>query len=544
MCCKRFMRHLAITFVILAFAAPAVLAQKDQNSQDDPQSRQRNVKSEVKRVYKDWPNTDVGLIITDIERKAYNKLQTDEEREQFIEQFWARRNPDPDSDTNSYREEYYERIAYANEHYASGVPGWKTDRGRIYIKYGKPDEIESHPAGGQYERPYYEGGGSTSTYPFETWFYRNIPGVSSGVEIEFVDPSGSGEYHIARNPDEKDAMLYVPGAGRTLSEQLGGSTKADRIAGIGSPGMTNYRREQDSPFSRQALLIGLDRPPQVRFRDLETILARIGGPVVEDNPLNFNLEVHFFRQSDMRVIAAFTVQTENNQLSFTDSGGVQTARINIYGRITALSNKRLGVFEDTVTTTATPAELVSAKDRTSAYQREVVLPPGRYKVDVLVRDVTSGATGIVHKGFELPEFPSNKLSTSSLVLASRLQDVSKEPAVGSFVIGQTKVIPNLAGIYHRGEPLGIYLQIYNAGIDQTTLRPSVEVEYVLMKDGKELGKQAEDWRGMGDSGQRLTLARLIATSSLSPGQYDIAIRIHDRVSGQTLAPSARFTIVR
>jgi hypothetical protein len=64
--------------------------------------------------------------------------------------------------------------------------------------------------GGQYDRPSYEGGGSTSTYPFETWFYRYIAGVGSGVEIEFVDPTGSGEYRIARNPDEKDAMLNIP----------------------------------------------------------------------------------------------------------------------------------------------------------------------------------------------------------------------------------------------------------------------------------------------------------------------------------------------
>src|ERR1041384_4010576 len=249
------LRALPLMLLALALVAPATLAQKkkqkDQDQQtdnQDVQSRPRNSKPEGKKVYKDWVNNDVRYIITDKEREIFNKLQTDEEREQFIEEFWRRRDPDPDTEENEFKEQYYERIAYANEHYASGIPGWKTDRGRIYIMYGKPDEIESHPAGGPYERETYEGGGETSTYPFERWFYRYIEGVVSGIEIEFVDPTGSGEYRIAMSPEEKDALRYVPGAGLTLREQLGLDSKADRVAYNG-PGAYNYQRQQDSPFA-------------------------------------------------------------------------------------------------------------------------------------------------------------------------------------------------------------------------------------------------------------------------------------------------------
>ena len=148
-------------------------------------------------------------------------MKTDDERDQFIQLFWRQRDPDPDTVENEYKEQFYERVAYANEHFSSGKPGRMTDRGRIYIKFGKPDQIESHPTGGVYHRPSYHGGGSTTTYPFEKWFYRHIPNVRSGVELEFVDPTGSGEYRLARNPDEKDALLHVPGAGQTLQEMLG-----------------------------------------------------------------------------------------------------------------------------------------------------------------------------------------------------------------------------------------------------------------------------------------------------------------------------------
>jgi GWxTD domain-containing protein len=531
---------LRLTLFLSFLAASPILFAQESRPQD-PSEKERKVKPELKKAYKDWLDKDVTYVITDEERKAFKKLATDDERERFIEEFWRRRDPDPDTDENEFKEEYYERIAYANEHFASGIPGWKTDRGRIWIMYGKPDGRETHPMGGQYDRPSYEGGGSTSTYPFETWFYRYIAGVGSGIEIEFVDPTGSGEYRIARNANEKDALLQIPGAGLTLSEQLGLSDKGDRISGINSPGSTNYQREQDSPFSKLQLLTDLSRPPQVKFNDLATA---VNTGVVEENPLNFDLQIDFFRQSDERVITAFTIQTENKDLVFQDSGGLQQARINIFGKITSVAGRRISIFEDPVITTATSQELTDTKDRKSAYQKAVPLAPGTYKVDVIVRDVASGATGIRHLGFTVPKYEAQKLSTSTLILAAKLESLIDQPAVGQFVIGQTKVIPNVSGTYKRGQTVGVYMQVYNAGIDQTTLRPSVDVEYALLKDGKELGKQTEDWSGMSDSGQRLTLARLIDSSALPPGNYELAIRIRDRVSGQTLSPTTKFTVVQ
>ena len=535
-------RGLVLAFLLSLAIAPGVSGQKDQRAQD-PQDKPRNVKPELKKAYKDWLEKDVAYIISDEERKAFKKLATDEEREQFIESFWRRRDPDPDTDENEYKEEYYERIAYANEHFSSGKPGWMTDRGRIYIKFGKPHEIETHPTGGPYHRPSYHGGGSTTTYPFEVWFYRHIPGVGSGIEIEFVDPTGTGEYRIARSPEEKDALLNVPGAGMTLAEELGLSNKADRALGQGIYAMGGgYSREQDSPFTRLQILNDLNRPPQVRYDDLQRDLTN--SPAVENNPLDFSMRVDYFRLSDDRVITAFTIQTENKDLVFEDSGGIQRATLNIFGRITAVSGRRVGIFEDPVTTDATVEELAQAKERKSAYQKAIALAPGTYKVSVIVRDIKSGATGIRNLGFTVPKYDPAKLSASTMILAAKLEAAGDRVADSSmFMIGQNKVIPNVSGIYHRGSDVGIYMQVYNAGVDQTTLRPSVDVEYALIKDGKEIAKQSEDWRGLSDAGQRLTLARLMPTSGLAPGDYKIEIRIKDRVTGQMLKEDEPFTIV-
>ncbi|MGH9829300.1 MAG: GWxTD domain-containing protein, partial [Blastocatellia bacterium] len=191
--------------------------------------KQKSLEQELLPVYRQWLNGPVSYIITSEERSAFLHLETNEERENFIENFWQRRNPDTESAENTYKEEYYRRIAYTNEHYSSGIPGWKTDRGRIYIMWGKPDEVDSHPAGGPYTRPFSEGGGETSTYPFEDWRYRYLEGIGENIEIEFVDPSGSGEYHLTRDPSEKDALLYVPGAGLTQLEAMGMASKTQRF---------------------------------------------------------------------------------------------------------------------------------------------------------------------------------------------------------------------------------------------------------------------------------------------------------------------------
>jgi len=162
----------------------------------------------------------VPYIITDAERETFLKLSTNEEREQFIENFWLRRDPTPDTPENEFKEEHFRRIAYANEHFASGKPGWKTDRGRIYIIWGKWDDLEQHPSGGNYNRPFDEGGGSTSTFPFEVWTYHYLEGIGSNIKIEFVDSSGTNDYHLSPILEKRRAV-YVPGAGLSELESYG-----------------------------------------------------------------------------------------------------------------------------------------------------------------------------------------------------------------------------------------------------------------------------------------------------------------------------------
>lgn len=512
-------------------------------AQDEGKKKRKQSNESVKSVYKRWVDEDVRWIITDEERKTFNSLKTDDEREQFIEQFWLRRDPDPDTDVNEYREDYYQRIAYANEKYTSGIPGWKTDRGRIYIMFGKPDQVESHPSGGSYDRPVWEGGGTTSTYPFEIWWYRYIEGVGSDIEIEFVDPTGSGEFRIARSPDEKDALLYTPNAGLTLAEQLGLASKADRIAfgafgpgGQGNRGQLFGMRAKDQPFERLATLTALQRPPKVKFNDLAALANESELPKASFDVLTAGLNINLLRVTENAVLTSFTVQLENQDLVYKEVGGLPQAAVNIYAKVTNVAGRRAGQFEDVVTSSYTPEALEVGMQQKSAYQKNVVLTPGNYKIDLVVRDVNSGKTGVIKQGFVVPKYEEGRLSTSTMILATRIEPLNGRLASGQFVLGSLKVIPNATGEFKQDQPLGVYMQVYNISIDQATLRPSIDIEYVITQRDKEVLRLKEDGKnGLSSiNSQQITLARLIPLKSFKPGFYDIQVVIKDNVANQMI----------
>jgi GWxTD domain-containing protein len=291
-------------------------AQKKPLTKEQKQKMKRTLK-ELDTPYKTWLNEDVVYIISPEERSTFLQLATNEERESFIESFWLRRSSNPDLPDNDFKEEHYRRIAYANEHFASGIPGWKTDRGRIYIIWGKPDEIESHPTGGTYDRPMDEGGGSTTTYPWERWRYRYLEGIQENVELEFVDPSSSGEYHLTMDPSEKDALLHVPGAGLSLLESMGMASKADRFTrsdGTNLPTTLGGTPASMDEFTRLDLYAKVQRPPEVKYKDLEALVTT---RMVRDQ-LHFSWRTDFLKVTSDTVLVPVTVQIPNLQLTFKD----------------------------------------------------------------------------------------------------------------------------------------------------------------------------------------------------------------------------------
>jgi len=524
------------------------LPPKDKEEKEQPEKvskqekrRRKEIQKEMEDPYKRWLSDEVPYIITDQERSAFKKLSTAEEREQFIEQFWERRNPNPGSPENEFKEEYYRRIAYSNEHYASGIPGWRTDRGRIYIMYGPPDEIESHPSGGTYQRPPEEGGGETSTFPFETWRYRYIDDVGTNIILEFVDPTMTGEYRMTMDPGEKDALLHVPNAGLTELEQMGMASKRDRFTRtdgmtIGTP--LGGLPERMNEFSRLDLYARIFKPPSVKFKDLKAVVtSRLTAQL-----LPFDVRTDYVRVTEDSVLTPVTVQVSNRDLQFENKEGVMHSVMDIFGQITSLGGRIVSTFEDAVALDVPDSDFQRYVDRKSVYQKVVPLRPGRYKLSVVVKDDLNGHMGSIELGIQVPRYDEEQLSASSLILADLIQPLpTSQVGTGPFVIGGTKVRPSVNQQFTREQNLGIYMQVYNLGIDPETHKPSADIQYEIMKDGKALLSQTENSSKLKNASQQITLQKTMPLKSLQPGKYTVQIKVTDNVKKQSITPPPTVT---
>jgi GWxTD domain-containing protein len=533
-------------------AEPAEDPLKRKPSDKQKKQQKRSLNIELSKTYKKWLNEDVAYIISDQERAAFKQLSNDEERDNFIEAFWQRRDPTPDTEENEYKEEHYRRIAYANEHFAAGIPGWKTDRGRMYIMYGPADEIDSHPSGGSYERPMEEGGGETSTFPFEDWRYRYIEGIGQEVIIEFVDTCMCGDYHMTLDRSEKDALKYTPNAGLTLYEQMGMSSKANRFSGggleqLGAGPMSSDLQTKE--FDRLEQFAKLQAPPPVKFKDLEEIV----NTKLVTNLMPFDVRTDFVKVTGDTVLVPITVQMKYRDITFANKDGVQRGTVNIFGRVTTLTGRVVQTFEDPAQIDV-PAELLPRMaENSSVYWKAIPLRPGRYKVEIAVKDVNGDRKGLWSRGIMVPEYSDDKLSTSSLIVADVMEPVpTKDVSTGQFVIGLNKVRPRVApadgkpALFKktRDQKVNFWMQVYNLGVDEKTHKPSATFEFdiVNIATNKPVVQKMESTDTMGNVGEQITLQKSIASANLQPGTYRIEIKVNDNVSKQTIDPSATFAV--
>jgi len=534
--------------------AAAAPAQAD--SQQDPLKRPKKKDDKAAQieklggVYKKWLDEDVRWIITDEELSAFKKLTTNAERDVFIEGFWQRRDPTPDTAENEFKEEHYRRIAYANEHFAAGMPGWRTDRGRIYVMYGAPTSIDAHPMGGPYQRPAEEGGGQTSTFPFEVWRYRYLEGIGQEIEIEFVDDCGCGAYEMTLDRSKKDALLHVPNAGLTTMEEMGQASKADRFrGGIESLGEGPFNRNnQTKQFDRMETFAKLNRAPDIKFKDLQNELVT---HKFRTNLLPFDVQVDFVKLTSDTVLVPITLQVPLKGLTFANKDGIQRAVVNVYGQLTKLSGQIVQTFEETLRRDI-PAELLEKEiNNVSLYWKALPMRPGLYRLDVVMKDVNGDKTGIFSRSYTIPDFGDEKLTSSTLILADQMEPVpAREVGTGNFVIGTNKVRPKVQpsdgkpASFTKKEKVNFWLQVYNLGLDQKTNKPSATVEYQVINTATQqhVLDFTESTAQMGNIGEQVTLGKSLQLSQLDPGVYQVTIKVNDQISKQTISPTAKFAV--
>lgn len=518
----------------LVFSMPAV-AQADEAL----------LKEEQEDYFKQWLDQDVIYIISDEERNVFEELTTAEEKENFIEQFWFRRDPDPKTAANEYKTEHYRRLAYANEKFSVGMPGWMSDRGRIYIIHGPPVQIEAHPTGGQYQRPLREGGGWTQAYPWERWRYHFIEGVGQDIELEFVDRSLTGQYKLALNPEQKDALLQSGKGGPTIFEIWKLESKGDRpyINPLKRDGWAHLQRERDRPFERYLNYAKVQGAKPVKYKDLQE-LVKIN-VTYEKIPINVRLD--YFQLNEGRVLVPITMEMEEKHLSFGQQNDLYMAEVAVYGLVTSLSNQIIEEFEDDLATGYRAERREAVGTGRAMYQKILVLEDkSRYKLDLVVKDLQSGRVGVVRKAIVPPKYGSGELTLSTPILSNQiflLEDLPDETPM--FVLGDVKIRPSIDNVFRSDEPLGLYFQAYNSALDQSSLTPSLSIKFRITHEGDTVLEIVDESEQSVQffSSRRMVFIQELPIAGLRAGRYNLEVVLNDHVGNKSASAELEFEMV-
>jgi GWxTD domain-containing protein len=534
---SRFVRQSAcligLTSAALTTGLWAASGSQDSASSSETAAKPLNAKEQKRQAqklhreqagpWKKWLTQDVVYIISDEEKATFRRLQTDEERQQFVEQFWVRRNPTPDDIENPFREEHYRRIAYASYVYASGLPGWKTDRGMTYITCGPPDEIDSHPRGG----PRVENGGvEPNSYPFEDWRYRRAKG---DIVVKFIDTTITGEYHMTMDQSKK-GPLASPGNG---------------LSQTGTAGSPCRLPESTQEFNRIETHVMAQHGPAIKFKDLNAV----ADSTIRYATLPMQVQIGYTKVTDATDLCNISVVFNHNDLQFTtNKGGIAKATVNLYGRITSPSRRPVNWFEDTVEISLPAERMLQAQHVPLRFIKSIPIPPGAYRLNIVAKDPAAGTLNNTERDLEIPRYNEEQLGSSSVILADVMQrQPTKGIDTGTFVIGSSEVRPRVSETFRRGERVGIYVEFYNFGMGaQNPRKPDASVDYEVVNTAtnqsvfaatEELGKMENA------SPSLVVVEKPLPLNRFEPGSYSIRMKVVDRQTKQTLTtPPAKFTV--
>jgi len=476
--------------------------------------RQKALRIEMIDPYAAWLRFEVGYIITDEEASVFKRLTTNAERENFIEQFWERRNPEPGSLENKFKQSYYRRIVSANELFSTSTPGWRSDRGRIYIKYGPPDEIESHPHGGIMRWSEENIGGESTIIPFERWYYRTMEGIGSNQVLIFVDPTTPGDYRLTISPSDKDLLLHDP------------------------------RHDREMPSGPvvppEAFLKPAHPPTPAKFPDLRALIT---SGQVSDHPIPFLVRTYAFPVINQTTLAIIAVQIPASELRFQDKGEGKQARVDVYAQVESITGRIAAEFERAELCDLPKDGIERGISENLVFEGGMLLGAGYHKITLALKDEASGRTGYLSALLIVPDFHFHLCTSTPIILADSIKPrVLPKDQLEPFVIGNAKVMPNPGQVFARQGNLHAYLQIYNLGLDPNTHKPDFSIEYEVLKDGKPVIEEREEDARRAEASTEFTLTKTIPLKTLAPGGYTFQINIADKITKQTIRPATIFYV--
>lgn len=439
-------------------------------------------------VYNWWLDQDVRWIITPEERSAFKRLQNDEERNQFIEQFWLSRDPTPDTVENEFKDEQYRRMMYANEHFGTSIPGWRTDRGRIYVTEGPPDEVANDTARSSDEKR------TTSEYPKQTWHYAKLPSSQKPADLQFVDQWLNGEYRYIMSREEKDALLNVP-----IPDHSGLAKEREQH------GLVQY--------------VGGVMAPEVKFKDLEDILVH----KIKYTMVPFAVTTSSFRVTDLTDWVAVKLEINGKDLQWKIDGDNRKAKVRYYARVISLTGRIIAQFEDEMDVVGRAGD----ENKSYSFGKALPLSGGLYRLDVAMQDVIGDTMGTTST--EMHVGVSSHIS--SIVLSAAASDPVFQPTQQ-----QTT--------FSAGTSIHAYAQLYDLAVDPKTNVPDASVNFELFsamgKKPVSVAHYTDATRTRNERGEQISLTKEFPAPP--PGNYDLVLRVVDNISKQQGCTQTQFTV--
>jgi GWxTD domain-containing protein len=479
-----------------------------------------------------WLEEIAEYIITKSERNVFEGLTTSEERVQFIESFWRRRDPTPETPENEYQTEHYRRLAYANRFLGSGRPGFRTDMGRMYILLGPPDIIDSDPMGRQMHQ-----------YPTEVWIYRRPahPQLPPNLEIAFVDKYLTGEYELTFNllkdadaTRQLEALIDEPyHDAATLSEM--------RAWNFGRTGTVHYGEGTLHEIERINELALVSQIPERQLQPLATeVTSRFsfGGGALEGER-----RVEFYRAGDRLVTVPVTLRVPYKDFTFLEKPDQVESRIDIFGRILGPNGEVVDEFDRQETLTVPRDQIERLSKEFLLYQLIFHSPPGEYQLELLVRDNASNTVRTAAEALRVPDFSQQSLFLSSVVLADQIVKLETPPPAGKkepFRFGEFEAVPNFTRAFSSKGALNVYFEAYNLALDDKG-KNFLKLSYRFERDGARYREVPATYLYPTDQRQR-SIMSAIPLKDFTPGDYALVITLSDEVAKETATVQEGFRI--
>lgn len=455
-------------------------------------------KEPLSKWSKQWLEEVVLYIITPEEKEVFKNLPNEVERGKFIENFWRIRDPNPATAENEFKAEYYKRIAMANKFLtSSATPGWRTDRGRIYILLGPPNEIHQDfsPSGS------FAASSNVTNTAREVWTYMGLPGkkLPYTLDFTFVDRWGTGDYVL---------MGEVPYDLSSMHFQ----------------------------FDYMENLAEVTKTPYENLKELQGIITT---QVTYDLiPLKYSL--FYWKGAERETYMPLVIKIPYANLPNKEIEGKHyfslTLLINISNKLGQIIHQR----SKDINFNYTQAELDALSEKDFQIQTFLSLEPESYKIHLLALDNFSGKIGTLHQEISVPEFEENELAMSDIILSHKPYETERKVPTGKRD-SLERIFSEVNETFSPDQELNICFEVYNLALDPERGRNDFSIEYFFFQN-KDLIVHISPSRSSPTSQNNCRVRNSFQLRNFKPGIYRLQVKVIDRISGKSADRDTGFII--